>query len=395
MITWKHYHPEVAQIFDKPPTPWPHEIVRTELEGAGQPSVVRAPDGELFVNAFDRLFHSEDGGQTWAVRAEVPIPKEAVPEGFSTSYTYLDGCGVTERGTLLVNVTCQYLDGREGAAGWADDSYHCDTYILRSEDRGRTWDDPVQIDPGAFEMVGSDRTRFVRLPGGRMAVPMCTWHQSRPGRPLGPDDSVLQAFIYNSDDDGCTWRQGPSITKHGCECDLLPRPSGTLLASIRYQRRKLTHDAADLASPSDGSTAVGDHSVLKQSAFARSDDGGHTWGPPRLVTGWLQQTACLVALADGTLVMPFSYKTEYDGRRFGQRFMLSYDEGATWSRSVYQLHCGGHYASSVVLDDDTIVTVHDDRSASRTLTALRWRVPPRDEVEKGGFFEPLDASRSG
>ena len=41
-----------------------------------------------------------------------------------------------------------------------------------------------------------------------------------------------------------------------------------------------------------------------------------------------------------------------------------------------------------------IVTAHDDRADTRTLTALRWRVPPREQVERGGFFEPRDASES-
>jgi len=95
---------------------------------------------------------------------------------------------------------------------------------------------------------------------------------------------------------------------------------------------------------------------------------------------------------DGTLVMPFGYKGVYEGRKFGQRFMLSYDQGRTWSRTVYQLHTGGLYASSVVLDDGTILTVHDDRADTQRLTALRWRVPPRAEVEKAGFFEPGQAS---
>ena len=45
----------------------------------------------------------------------------------------------------------------------------------------------------------------------------------------------------------------------------------------------------------------------------------------------------------------------------------------------------------VVMPDDTIVTVHDGyrgRGTDRRLTALRWRVPPRQEVEGYGFFTP-------
>lgn len=66
---------------------------------------------------------------------------------------------------------------------------------------------------------------------------------------------------------------------------------------------------------------------------------------------------------------PFGHKTTAQGMRFGQRFLVSYDEGASWSQTVYELYHGGLYANSVVLDD---VTVHDNRDAGqRHLNVLR------------------------
>ena len=182
------------------------------------------------------------------------------------------------------------------------------------------------------------------------------------------------------------------------ESDLLALPSGRLLAATRYQRKKKPSDPPELASPyffdpahkstkpncgecALGATASGGHSVYKQTALLFSDDGGHSWSTPKLITGWLQQTGCLVGLSDGTVVMPFSHKDKGQG----QRFLVSYDEGKTWSRTVYELHVGGMYASSVVLADDTIVTVYAEGGK---LGVLRWRVPPRHTVAKGGFFEP-------
>jgi len=91
--------------------------------------------------------------------------------------------------------------------------------------------------------------------------------------------------------------------------------------------------------------------------------------------------------------MPVSHKDAGQG----QRLMISYDDGATWSRTVYELHKGGMYASSVVLADDTIVTAHArgrNMGGRGTLDVLRWNVPPKKEVEKGGFFtpRPVDAT---
>jgi hypothetical protein len=41
------------------------------------------------------------------------------------------------------------------------------------------------------------------------------------------------------------------------------------------------------------------------------------------------------------------------------------------------------------MDDDTIVTVHDNRDAGkRNLNVFRWKLPSRSEVSRGGFFQP-------
>ena len=79
--------------------------------------------------------------------------------------------------------------------------------------------------------------------------------------------------------------------------------------------------------------------------------------------------------------------------------MLSYDDGKTWSKAVYELNSTGEYARSVVLEDDTIITVHDNVGSDGsdevwrgrgTLIVLRWKAPPREEVKKHGFFTPRD-----
>ena len=100
-------------------------------------------------------------------------------------------------------------------------------------------------------------------------------------------------------------------------------------------------------------------------------------------------------LSDGTLVLTF-------GRR-AQPFILSYDEGKTWSKAVYQLNRSnriGEYARSVVLEDDTIVTVHDSIGANyepgvqkprpNRLGVHRWKAPSREEVAQHGFFTPRE-----
>lgn len=103
-------------------------------------------------------------------------------------------------------------------------------------------------------------------------------------------------------------------------------------------------------------------------------------------------------LADGTIVLAFGHKDAGEG----QKFTLSYDFGVSFSNTVYDLHRGGLYASSVALSHDhaanaTIVTAFactgDAQSlcSERTglLTTLHWTPPPKAEVARGGFFYPV------
>ena len=392
LTTWADYHPEVARMFNQPKTPWPCEAIRTDL-GAQQPTVVLSDDGELFAVAHDKIAHSADQGRTWQGLCDVPVD-ESVPAGMKMICWTPDGIGVTEKGTLLFYYSIHYNDKGQlnpEVKIWTDQTYHIEARIMRSSDHGQSWEGPISLDPSPFHCVGSDRARFVRLGGGVMAIALATQKQSRPGKPLEESERYFQAYIYISSDDGRTWQRSSSLGKYTCEADLLALPSGQILATARYQRVKLPSDPPELADTEYLSTEIGGHSVYKHTVLVQSDDAGKTWSQPRLVTAWYQQTACLVRLSDGTVVMPFGHKTsDEQGRRFGQRFMVSYDEGRSWSKTIYELHKGGLYASSVALPDDTIVTVHDNRKTEEGpgLAILRWQAPSREVVSKGGFFEP-------
>ena len=231
--------------------------------------------------------------------------------------------------------------------------------------------------------------RVAQMSDGRLLIQSSSSPQSRPDRPVARVQHVAHGHIFASTDDGRTWSREGFIGDNTNESDLLQLPSGRILASVRYQRMKKPEDPPQFVSPYDGSTKLGSHSVYKNMAFAFSDDGGVSWSPPRIVTGFMQQTACLVRLSDGTVLMPYSRK---DGTK-GQRFVVSYDEGRTWSNAIFQLNDFGTFASTVALDDDTLVTVHETpRNVAPNnwvmLHALRWKAPKRGDVEKNGFFEP-------
>lgn len=398
-ITWKDFHPELADIFDSTwdykKIPWPCEVNDTGLGPVYQPCIAVGPAQELFVVGKEgQVFHSRDLGRTWALLCQSPSFKPEVPGGLQICALLSSGIAVSTGGTLLLAWGLSYNDGR---SGWShkDETLHRVMWMTRSEDHGKTWGATELLDPSPIENI-ADQATIIQLGNGQLMAPFCVEACSRPGKPVNISKAIYRSFIYTSIDDGRAWSKLSEFPDHSSESHLLELPSGTIVASLRYQRAKLPEDrptlggwAYDLPSQRDnsivgGPTAIG-RTVFQGTAFTSSEDGGKTWATPRLVTGALAQTGCLVRLSEGTLILTFG--------RHGQRFMLSYDDGKTWSKAVYTLNNTGEYARSVALEDDTITTIHDSvgKEVGRgSLSVLRWRAPSREEVEQHGFFTPRE-----
>ena len=386
-ITWAEEHQEVAANNARPTIAWPCEKIETDLGFCHQPSVVADSSGELYAEGSEgRIFHSLDRGRTWSRLCGVP-PLFEVPGGMKLIMQNMNGLGVTASGALLGCWWCAY--SASGERSPEEPTLDHALWVTRSEDRGRTWSASAPFDAPPGEKLGGGKMRVAAMPDGRLMIQSASTAQSRPDRPVPRVQQVAHGHVFVSADDGRTWSREGFIGDNANESDLLQLPSGRILASVRYQRRKRPEDPPQLVSPYDDRPDPGGHSVYKNTAFAFSDDGGVSWSPPRIVTGFMQQTACLVRLSDGTVLMPYSRK---DGTK-GQRFVVSYDEGRTWSNAIFQLNDFGTFASTVALDDDTLVTVHETpRNVAPNnwvmLHALRWKAPNRGDVEKNGFFEP-------
>jgi hypothetical protein len=387
-VTWADQHPEVAANNARPTIPWPCEKIETNLGSCHQPGIVKDDAGELYAEGVEgKIFHSADGGREWSRLCKV-VPMFEVPKGMKQITLSLNGLGVTASGGLVGLWRCAYSASGEFFEV-QDPTLNDVLWITRSEDRGRTWSACPPFEPPPGETMVGGKMRIHRICDDRLMIPIVSAGQSRPGKPVTPEQQVFHGQVWVSADDGRTWSREGFLGDHCDESDLLQLPSGRVLASIRYQRKKLDTDPDNMVDPLGGSAQRGGHSVYKNTAFAFSDDDGRSWSPPRIVSGFVQQTGCLVRLSDGTIVLPYSRK---DGTH-GQRFVVSYDEGRTWSNAIYELNDFGMFASTVALDDDTLVTVHETprKVAPHNrvmLHALRWKAPLRGEVEKHGFFEP-------
>jgi len=388
--TWAYSHPQVVANYSQPFVPWPVSIHVGDI-AVNQPSMVKGANDVLYTNGFSvpswhigQVARSDDGGQTWTrTPGLIDIRFTGPPAGFTTLGRSVNGVGVTENGTLLAYFTVQY--NTTGVyVGLSDPNFHVDFYVVRSTDQGANWSLPVKLNTAPNENGGGNQTRFAQLPSGVIALVMPAWYQSDTGNALPVSEHFERTYIWTSSDDGITWQRGAEpICLYGEEPDLKVLDSGRMLVTVRYQRVKLPSDPSYLISPFTGTTDVG-ATVIRGTAILWSDDSGNTWIDPRLLTALDEQTGCLVELADGTVLMVFGHKNDY-----GQRFMVSYDEGETWSKTIYDLHTGGMYASSAVLADGTVVTTIDNRpTGGLIVTSLRWTPPTFSEVAAGGFWTP-------
>ena len=109
-----------------------------------------------------------------------------------------------------------------------------------------------------------------------------------------------------------------------------------------------------------------------------SKDGGETWSRAELL-GFHGSPPHLIKHSSGTLVCTYGYRKE----PYGQRIMLSADQGDTWKHD-YVLRDDGPdtdlgYPSSVELPDGSIFTVYYQKISSPdekcSLLWSRWRLP--------------------
>ena len=319
--------------------------------------IFRANDRLIYVKQATILSKSIDGGRTWTSRSIER--REEIDDKWQ----------VLSDGTFI----CVSMTLGEGAKDPAK--------VYRSRDEGQAWEQVTEI---PIEVPGGYKTRYAhwgmtKLPDDTLFYCMDLRDDEYGGDRFLSAGTVLTA--YRSTDEGKTWEGPIKICDWVAEGGIAQLPSGRLLASVRYQRPLLPTDSPDMRQVS------GDERGFKHHFLIDSDDGGRTWNNFRpLTTIYGQCYGYPAAQNDGTVMV--IHDTRYGPGPDAARAMISRDEGKTWEDEVYYVFFGEGgtgYSQSVVLDDDTILTVggtsvHPDAKrfwhasiGHSHLTAIRWK----------------------
>ena len=345
----------------------------------GWPSVARLQDGTLLVASSGlRSEHicpwgktvlnaSQDGGRTWSA-----------PRVIHNSPIDDRDAGIVHLGEQRVLVTWFTSDtrqyaGEEWVRRWLGEAELADwqaemitwtdeivrrwlgSWIIHSQDGGATWGTPVRAP------VSSPHGP-ARLANGDLLY-------------LGKDANHLgegRILAARSQDEGQTWTVTGTVPLYpgtGAgnyhEPHVLELPGGRLVGMIRVENNH---------GPDLEQAGLVNFSLMQ----TESDDQGQTWSIPRPL-GFHGSPPHLLLHSSGVLVCVYGYRQP----GFGQRAMLSSDQGATWELDWIIRDDGPDgdlgYPASVELEDGSILTVYYQKTPGDSRCSLlwsRWTLPP-------------------
>ena len=226
------------------------------------------------------------------------------------------------------------------------------SWVRVSED-GTTWSDPIPVPVSAPHGP-------VRLSNGHLLYLGKACREKRcEGSGKSSSDYLQDTSIkaVRSTDGGKTWVELGTVpncegTSNGNfhEPHTAELPSGKLIGLIRYET----------GNPKD-------FSIYQ----TESEDGGETWTRSR-PTGVLGSPPHVIRHSTGPLVCVYGYRE----KPFGQRAMISRDDGRTWKTDFIIRDDGPDwdlgYPSSVELEDGRIFTVCYQKVAAGEKPSLLW-----------------------
>lgn len=326
VVTGQGYFPVIACLGGE-------ELLVVHRGGAGHMGL----GGRLDVS------RSTDGGKTWgAPQTVADSERDDRNPGF----------GVAPDGTIVLAYHWQGCYDAEGK--WKPEMKKTDTRVVRSPDRGITWENDVLINYTPINSASPFGK--IRHVDGVLHMPIYT------GPTLGASKDTLRVgpattptYLLRSSDNGVTWGD-PSLIALGLnEADFLVLPDGDFLFAARSEQR--------------GEAAI---------YTCKSSDGGRSWRLLGRVTEASEHPPDLTLLGNGWILMTFGHRHE----PFGVQGIISTDYGQTWlpRRLLYDDSLPGGdigYPSTARMEDGRLVTVY--------YTAGTWE-------KRWEIYNPLDAA---
>ena len=257
---------------------------------------------------------------------------------------------------------------------------------VRSEDDGQTWSEPRVL----FD--GPDDDRDPHVAQLRDGTVVCSFFPYRQG---AGEKAEFETAIVVSRDGGWSWEPRHRVLAPGWAVSAPVRTlsDGTLLLGV-YREEGATAYGGVLRSGDGGRTWSGPISIGQDSGvrldaetdvvelrdgtvlaalrgdkvplhFARSRDGGRTWG--RVVdAGFPGHCPHFTRLRSGAIILSH--------RLPSTAMHVSRDDGTTWGEAMVIDAVGGAYPATVELNDGTVLVVYYEEGAGSAIRARRFRL---------------------
>ncbi len=345
----------------------------------GWPSVVRCRNGDLIVVAsglrhdhvdpFGRtvLLRSQDEGRTWTtptVINDLPIDDRdagivALGDGtllvtWFTSDTRQFDIASRYRQLPDPEAVARYEAGFRRMTPAAVDRW-LGSWTRLSEDGGDTWGPPVRVP------VTAPHGPIVTADGALFYLGKRFTHKR---------EQPIEA--WRSSDRGQTWTHLGTVPlapgtadENYHEPHVVEQPGGRLLGLIRIE----DHGTA----PPLAAAGIPVFSMMQTT----SEDGGRTWSTAQPL-GFHGSPPHLLRHSSGALICAYGHRQP----PFGQRAMVSHDDGANWETGMILRDDGPDgdlgYPASVELPDGSLFTIYYQKRATGEPCSLlwtRWQLP--------------------